>query len=169
MGKVKSKLHDENLSAEVDAVLPPDYGGGPNKKTPDRIVIGELESKRLDDWMKVVDEKFQGFIKVNKTDLVSFLIRDHNEHLSREELERIKQSNYDEGRFLTWAVAKWKESQKAGDGFKMTDIFEAYKTVFEKTPAKPTNKSKKEADKALSPSSDALTMALNLDSNESKS
>lgn len=171
MGKVKSALVDSIPTPEADSILPVEYGGtdAGSKKSPERVLVGDTESKRLDDWIEVVDKKFQGFIKVTKSDLVNFLIRDHHEQLSRDELERIKRSNYDEGRFLTWAVSKWKESQKIGDHFKMTDIFETYKTVFDKTSVKPSGKTKKETDKVLAANGESTTSVQNNDSVESKS
>lgn len=171
MGKVKSALTDESLNLDSDVTIstdPSNFDIG-SKKSPERVLVGDTESKRLDEWIEVVDKKFQGFIKVTKSDLVNFLILDHQEQLSRDELERIKRTNYDEGRFLTWAVSKWKESQKIGDHFKMTDIFETYKTVFDKTPVKPSGKTKKETDKVLAANSEPLEPVQNNDSIESKS
>lgn len=172
MGKVKSALLDDAIvpdTINITETVENSSVDPSSKKSSDRVLVGDNESKRLDEWIEVVDKKFQGFIKVTKSDLVNFLILDHHEQLSRDELERIKRSNYDEGRFLTWAVSKWKESQKIGDHFKMTDIFETYKTVFERVPVKLSGKTKKETDKVLAANSESLAAVQNNDSIESKS
>jgi len=101
-------------------------------KVQERVTIAEPESLRLDKWLEQIGQRFDGFIKLNKSDLVRFLIASHAELLSREELDKIKVENYDEGEFLKWALLKRDEAKKRGDEFNLSDIFNAYKTVLSK-------------------------------------
>jgi predicted RNA-binding protein len=105
-----SDVSDENIKPKRD--LPP----------VDRVSLGKEESEKLDRWLKQVQEAFGGVIKLNKADLVNFLVREHNESLSTRELKSLRAFHFDEVKFATWALSRLKEAKKNGVDLKYEDI-----------------------------------------------
>jgi hypothetical protein len=54
----------------------------------------------------MLNRKFDGMIRITKSDLANFLIRHHVESLSDKEVALIESEFYDEVRWLNWALTK---------------------------------------------------------------
>ena len=120
-------------------------------KVQERVTLNEAEVKKLDAWLEQIEKRFEGFIKLNKSELVSFIIRRHQDLLSREELEKIKFENYDEAKFLRWAVQRLEDAKKKGEPLKLADLFNAYRTVLDKSAVGAEKKAKDKNIKPLEP------------------
>lgn len=135
---------DKNIKPQVidDPIIIPGLDDKKLAKVQERATLNEAEAKRLDLWLEQIERRFEGFIKLNKSELVNFLIRRHPDLLSREELEKIKVENYDEAKFLKWAVGRLESAKKAGEDLRLADLFNAYRTVLDKSPAASEKKAK---------------------------
>lgn len=88
----------------------------------DRVTLSPKISQRLDRWLSQLDEKFNGLIGINKSDLVNYFIGELAEDLSPVQISKIKTAYYDEVRFMQWALQKMKESKKNGAPLSLNDL-----------------------------------------------
>lgn len=105
------------VKAKVDAVSEDEKtgeDGGATREGIDRIVLRRAEAYKLDSWIKDLNRKFDGMIRVTKSDLANFLIRQHGDRLTDAETALVETEFYDEVRWLNWALAKIREAKKQG-------------------------------------------------------
>lgn len=93
-----------------------------NPTTIDRIILGKSEAQLLQSWVDEFNEKAEGLIKVSKADLVNCLIANHAAKLSNEEVHMIATRNFDEARWLGWAMHKLKDAKKNGDQISFDEL-----------------------------------------------
>lgn len=109
MGKLKLKGKADDLEASpTDAV--------------DRIVLKRDERDRLDGWLQAFAAKYDGMIKISKSDLANFLIRQHDETLSDLEMKLLGAELYDELRWINRAIEKVREAKRAGSDLSLEDV-----------------------------------------------
>ena len=77
-----------------------------NSDNVDRIVLRRFEQQRLSVWVDKLNEKFDGAIRLSKSDLANFLIRHHEHDLSEDEIRKVESEFFDEVRWLSCALSK---------------------------------------------------------------
>ena len=84
-------------------------------RSPDRISLGLAEAQKVEGWLKQVHERSKGFLALNKSDLVNFLIREHKDELSVKEIGQIRADNYDPIRHINWITQELKVALAKND------------------------------------------------------
>lgn len=80
----------------------------------ERLSLRKEEQEKLEAWVQELNLKFEGMIRLTKSDLANFLIRHHPVQLSEDEILHIETEHFDEVRWLNWAVNKVREAKKQG-------------------------------------------------------
>lgn len=94
----------------------------------ERVSIGKAESERLEAWlMQIADSR--GFLSITKTDLINFLIREHQDQLSVKELSRIHNHHYDPIRHMNWITQSLKKALSAGDASAVSKLQTEIKAI----------------------------------------
>jgi hypothetical protein len=75
-------------------------------KAPDRVTLNPSESDRVASWIKQLEIASNGFLDLNKSDLVGFLIREHKTELSPKEIQTIRTHHYDPVKHLNWITPR---------------------------------------------------------------
>ena len=91
----------------------------------DRIVLRRIECNKLDRWLADLNKRFDGMIRVTKSDLANFVIRHHSDELSQHEIDLIEGEFYDEVRWLNWALAKIRQAKKEGRALSLEDLMKS--------------------------------------------
>lgn len=105
-------MNDSDKSSSVDS----------SAETVDRIVLRRVENNLLQGWISALNVRFEGMIRVTKSDLANFLIRQHAETLSEAEINLIEAELFDEVRWFNWAIAKVRQAKKQGLSLSLTDL-----------------------------------------------
>jgi hypothetical protein len=80
----------------------------------DRISLQGEARDRVQKWVEELNTQIKG-LRLTKTDLVTYLILDHAETLSADDVLKIRKGYFDEVRFATWLLKEVKEAQKRGE------------------------------------------------------
>ncbi len=80
----------------------------------DRISLQGEARERVQKWVEELNAQIKG-LRLTKTDLVTYLILDHAETLSSDDVQKIRKSYFDEVRFATWLLKEVKDAQKRGE------------------------------------------------------
>lgn len=88
----------------------------------DRIVLRRSENDRLHAWTTALNERFDGMIRVTKSDVANFLIRQRANDLSESEIKLIESELFDEVRWLNWALAKIRQAKKEGQSLSLNEL-----------------------------------------------
>lgn len=88
----------------------------------DRIVLRRAENDRLQGWVLALNARFDGMIRVTKSDLANFLVRQHAEHLSESEIAAIESEQFDEVRWLNWALGKVRQAKREGESLSLNEL-----------------------------------------------
>ncbi len=99
------------------------------KDVVDRIVLRRPECERLDRWLSQLNARFDGMIRLTKSDLANFIIRLHADELSDTEVTLIESEFYDEVRWLNWALAKIRKAKKEGVSISLEQLMLSRSTV----------------------------------------
>ncbi len=68
-------------------------------------------------------------IRVTKSDLANFLIRQHEGSLSESEIKTVEAELFDEVRWLTWALTKVRRAKKVGQPLSLDDLMVKRKSI----------------------------------------
>lgn len=88
----------------------------------DRVTLGKEAAERLDHWLEQIQNAFNGLIKLNKSDLVNYLVSEHKTDLAKKELKKLKSTHFDQVKFAAWALNRLKEAQKNGESLTYADL-----------------------------------------------
>ena len=88
----------------------------------DSVVIKKEAGARLGNWLKQINERFEGFGVITQNEVADFLFRRHAEELSDEELSAIGSEFYDEVFWLKWALEKITLSKMEGGSLTLNDL-----------------------------------------------
>lgn len=94
----------------------------------DRVTLTPAISKRVNGWLDQLNEKFNGLIELNRSDLTNYFLDQISDLLNRDQIEKIKTAHYDEVRFMSWALQKMKESKKNGETLSLSDLMQLSQT-----------------------------------------
>ena len=106
--------------------------------TTERLSLRKEEQDKLDSWVQELNTKFDGMIRLTKSDLANFLIRHHPAKLSNEELALIEREHFDEVRWINWALAKIRDAKKRGQSLTLEELMEQ-----RNMPSMPTRKTRR--------------------------
>jgi hypothetical protein len=112
----------------------------------DRVNLDPVAVARLDDWIADVQAHLKG-VKINRSDLVNFLISQHPEGLSSIEVQSLKKTFFDEADFAEWALREFRRAKERGENPSLSDIL---KPVLPATPVR-RRKIKPNETESLSP------------------
>lgn len=97
--------------------------GASNKgETTERLTLQKAEQGKLDRWIKELNERFEGMIKLTKSDLANFLIRHHADALTENEILKIEAEHFDELRWMNWALNQIRTAKKLGQVLTLQDL-----------------------------------------------
>lgn len=96
------------------------------KRSVERVTLKEDAHTRTEQWLSQIDKHHKG-IRINRNDLVNFILLQHGSALSDEELSAIGTAHYNELRFYTWAIKTVREAQARGEGLTVAMLEKQYK------------------------------------------
>jgi hypothetical protein len=99
----------------------------------DRVILGKSEAKVLSKWVQEFNKRTDGLVKVSKADVVNFLIANHSPQLSDEEMQSLSSHNFDETRWLGWAMQKMKDAKKKGEHVSFEELTALRKSLLATT------------------------------------
>lgn len=117
MGKLKDKL----LAADFTVVDPTD--------SVDRIILKRDTRDKLDRWLRLLTDKYDGMIKFSKSDLANFVIREHAESLSELEIKLLAAEYYDEMRWINKAIEKVRHAKRRGVSLTLEELMEKRRPI----------------------------------------
>lgn len=88
----------------------------------ERLTLQKSEQERLERWLDELNVKFDGMIRLTKSDLANFMIRHHSAQLSAEEIALIEAEHFDEVRWINWALTKIREAKKQGQVLTLDEL-----------------------------------------------
>lgn len=88
----------------------------------ERLTLQKPEQAKLERWINELNKKFEGMIKLTKSDLANFLIRHHAEILSDDEIIKIESEHFDEIRWMNWALNRIRAAKKEGQSLTLNDL-----------------------------------------------
>ena len=91
-------------------------------KSNDRVTLGKNESEKVERWLKQIMDSSKGFLALNKSDVVNFLIREHRDDLTAQQHKRLKLDNYDPIKHLNWLSPLIKEALVKGDISRVAEL-----------------------------------------------
>lgn len=95
----------------------------PNEKAPvERIILDEAEGKKVQLWATALNERFDGSIRLTKSDVVNFIIRERSDVFAEAEIAKIESEFYSELRWLSWATTKVRAAKKEGRSLSLNDL-----------------------------------------------
>lgn len=97
---------------------------GSDASTVERLSLRKEEQDKLESWVKELNIKFDGMIRLTKSDLANFLIR-HHPCLSVDEIALIEAEHFDEFRWLNWATNRIRDAKKQGRVLTLNELLEA--------------------------------------------
>jgi hypothetical protein len=97
---------------------------GSGSPVTERLTLRKEEQERLEAWVQELNARFDGMIRLTKSDLANFLIRHHSESLNDEEAALIEIEHFDELRWMNWALIKIREAKKQGLSLTLQELME---------------------------------------------
>jgi hypothetical protein len=94
----------------------------------DRIAMSSLSAERLKTWIEQVQGQVAG-IRVTKTDLVNWLIENHDAELSGQEVRALEISFFDEIKFAEWALRELKARRAQGESVSIQTLMKRRKSA----------------------------------------
>lgn len=113
----------------------------PKSESTERLTLKPSELLKLDRWVSELNQKFNAMIRLTKSDLANFLIRQHPDTLSDSEVAQIENENFDEVRWLNWALNQIRSAKKDGQILTLNDLMT--KRQLEPNPSPKTSKRKR--------------------------
>lgn len=109
MESLDNELSEQNLETK-------------STKFVDRVTIGNDEAKKVDSWLRQVNQYSKGFLSLTKSDIVNFLIRSRRGDLTPKELLQIRADHYDPIRHITWITPQIKVALSSGDLIRVKEL-----------------------------------------------
>lgn len=109
----------------------------------ERLSLRKEEQEKLERWISELNAKFDGMIRLTKSDLANFLIRHHADQLNADEIALIETEHFDEVRWINWALAKIREAKRLGQSLTLEELMAA-----RKSPVQPLTKRGRKSRKA---------------------
>lgn len=103
----------------------------------ERATLSPQVSAKVDAWLKQIEEKLSGSVSINKSDLVNFFLEKQADVLSKDQIEKIRETFFDEVRFAQWALQQVKESKKKGESLSLKDVINLSRALDTDAPKKP--------------------------------
>ena len=139
---MESLTDQPSLNSSATADLTPLAGPAkPSVKGPDRITLGPVEVRKVDQWLKQIHEASKGFLGLSRSELVNFLIREHRDELLPNELKRVRADHYDPIKHMQWIMPQIKEAWGRADTLRVVELQEELRGVEISTTRTPSESS----------------------------
>jgi hypothetical protein len=92
------------------------------KKKLDRILLRQEDSEKLEGWLTTTEQQIPG-IRINRSQLVHWLISQKDEVLSGSEIDEIRDLFFDELSHLKWIVREMTKASQRGETPKIGQFF----------------------------------------------
>lgn len=132
----------------------------------ERLSLRKEEQEKLEAWAQELNARFDGMIRLTKSDLANFLIRHHSENLNDEEVALIEVEHFDELRWMNWALVKIRDAKKQGLSLTLQELIEKRK-VPSSTKKVRKKSAPKSANDSTSITSSTASLATTLEEEES--
>lgn len=76
----------------------------------DRVTLNKNESDKINSWLGQIKESSRGFLDLNRSDLVNYLIKSHNAELTAKEIKNIRLAHYSLIKHLNWITPQLKKA-----------------------------------------------------------
>jgi hypothetical protein len=76
----------------------------------DRVTLNKNESEKINNWLAQIKESSRGFLDLNRSDLVNYLIKSHNAELTAKEIKNIRLAHYSLIKHLNWITPQLKKA-----------------------------------------------------------
>ena len=90
-------------------------------KHPDRVTLSPETLSRLRAWLVELEGPMKGS-RINKNDLVNFLVLSLSASLSEREVESLVSQHFDEVRFAEWALKRIKIERAEGKSTSLSEV-----------------------------------------------
>jgi hypothetical protein len=121
---------------------PPKKSEKTKAEATERLTLQKPEQEKLERWVQELNTRFDGMIRVTKSDLANFLIRLHPDSLSDSETAQIEHEHFDEVRWINWALNKIRAAKKEGYNITLNDLMKK-RQLQSQEPLKPTSRKRK--------------------------
>jgi len=95
----------------------------------DRVTLGENEKRIVESWLVQISEWSKGYFALSKSDIVNFLVREHQTELSHRELSRIKADHYDPIRHINWITPQIRLAIQSSDMARVLELQEELRKI----------------------------------------
>ncbi len=76
----------------------------------DSVTLNKNESDKINNWLGQIKESSRGFLDLNRSDLVNYLIKNHNAELTAKEINNIRLAHYSLIKHLNWITPQLKKA-----------------------------------------------------------
>lgn len=106
-----------------------------------RVVLEEGILKKVEAWQRQIHEKFNGMVKLNKTDLVNVVLGDLPNSLTPKVLKTLQEQKLDDVTKAKWVLLKLQDAQKSGENLNFDDLIKEAQRTINSPPRKTKSKS----------------------------
>lgn len=101
----------------------------------DRVTLDPVAVTRLNSWITDIQSELKG-VQISRSDLVNFLISNHCENLTANEIHLLKKAHFDEADFAEWALKEFRKAKDRGENPSLADILKPVFPVASPRPRK---------------------------------
>lgn len=92
----------------MESLIPP---AEPKAKSQiDRVTLNKNESEKVNAWLNQINKSTKGFLELNRSDLVNFLVKSHADELTKKEIKNIRLAHYSLIKHLNWITPQLKKA-----------------------------------------------------------
>ena len=97
----------------------------PRSTHSDRIPMNMEALQKIDRWQKHIEHHYQG-TRITRAEIANFVLLQHPDELSPDEMHQLGTKNFDDVRFTAWALQTLRQSRAAGKNTSLQELLEAY-------------------------------------------
>jgi len=109
---------------------------------PDRVNLDQEAYEKVNGWVEQVNAKFQGIIKVSRSDIANRILKQHSDQLSASDLKAIKEDNFDDTKFALWMANELKRKKSQGEEVSYSELLKKCAPLLNTQARKPRRKKK---------------------------
>jgi hypothetical protein len=105
----------------------------------ERVTVSEALKSKLQSLCDQANEALQGMATISKSDIMNLILDTHSCNLNKAEIDRLRNTHFDEVRFAQWMARRLKDARGAGEALTLMDLIERGKKLVS-NPRDPTLK-----------------------------
>ena len=94
-------------------------------KVVERIALGKETIGRIDQWIIQIEEAAKA-VRVTRSDVSNYILMKHSSELSTEDIEALKNLNFDEVKFSFWLARTLKMAKAKGENVTLDELYRQY-------------------------------------------